>query len=109
MRDVFIVSAVRTPVGRKNGSLSQMHPVAVASIPLSAVVKRVDLDPAAVEDPVGEPPEDDELDEPKSSSSSEPLTGTTIDSPPARSVVSPVLNLYSSSPSPNVPLAPTNL
>ena len=52
MRDVFIVSAVRTPVGRKNGSLSQMHPVAVASIPLSAVVKRVDLDPAAVEDVV---------------------------------------------------------
>lgn len=52
MRDVFIVSAVRTPVGRKNGSLSHMHPVAVASIPLSAVVNRVDLDPAAVEDVV---------------------------------------------------------
>jgi acetyl-CoA acetyltransferase family protein len=52
MRDVFIVSAVRTPVGRKNGSLSTMHPVAVASIPLRAVVERVDLDPAAVEDVV---------------------------------------------------------
>ena len=52
MRDVFIVSAVRTPVGRKNGSLSTMHPVAVASIPLREVVSRVDLDPAAVEDVV---------------------------------------------------------
>jgi len=52
MRDVFIVSAVRTPVGRKNGSLSTMHPVAVASIPLREVVGRVDLDPAAVEDVV---------------------------------------------------------
>ena len=52
MRDVFIVSAVRTPVGRKNGSLSTMHPVAIASIPLREVVGRVDLDPAAVEDVV---------------------------------------------------------
>ena len=52
MRDVYIVSAVRTPVGRKNGSLSTMHPVAVASLPLQEVVRRVDLDPAAVEDVV---------------------------------------------------------
>ena len=52
MRDVFIVSAVRTPVGRKNGGLSSIHPVAVASIPLREVVSRVDLDPVAVEDVV---------------------------------------------------------
>ena len=52
MRDVYIVSAVRTPVGRKNGTLSGLHPVAVASLPLQEVVRRVDLDPAAVEDVV---------------------------------------------------------
>ncbi|MBK6432184.1 MAG: thiolase family protein [Anaerolineae bacterium] len=52
MRDVYIVSAVRTPVGRKNGALSGLHPVAVASLPLQEVVRRVDLDPAAVEDVV---------------------------------------------------------
>lgn len=52
MRDVYIVSAVRTPVGRKNGTLSGLHPVAVASLPLQEVVRRVDLDPVAVEDVV---------------------------------------------------------
>ncbi len=52
MRDVFIVSAVRTPVGRKNGTLSGLNPVALASIPLKEVVHRVDLDPAVVEDVV---------------------------------------------------------
>ncbi len=52
MRDVFIVSAVRTPVGRKSGTLSGLNPVALASIPLMEVVRRVDLDPALVEDVV---------------------------------------------------------
>ncbi len=52
MRDVFIVSAVRTPVGRKNGTLSGLNPVALATIPLKEVVQRVDLDPGLVEDVV---------------------------------------------------------
>lgn len=52
MRDVFIVSAVRTPVGRKSGTLSGLNPVALASIPLKEVVQRVDLDPGVVEDVV---------------------------------------------------------
>jgi acetyl-CoA acetyltransferase family protein len=52
MRDVFIVSAVRTPAGRKSGTLSGLNPVALASIPLKEVVQRVDLDPGVVEDVV---------------------------------------------------------
>lgn len=52
MRDVFIVSAVRTPVGRKNGTLSGLNPVALASIPLREAIQRVDLDPGLVEDVV---------------------------------------------------------
>jgi acetyl-CoA acetyltransferase family protein len=52
MRDVFIVSAVRTPAGRKSGTLSGLNPVALATIPLKEVVQRVDLDPGVVEDVV---------------------------------------------------------
>ena len=50
MRSAVIVDAVRTPVGRRNGKLKDIHPVDLASIPLQAVVERNDLDPAMVED-----------------------------------------------------------
>jgi acetyl-CoA acyltransferase len=50
MRSAVIVDAVRTPVGRRNGSLKDIHPVDLASIPLKAVVARQDLDPGLVED-----------------------------------------------------------
>ena len=50
MRRAVIVDAVRTPVGRRNGKLKDIHPVDLASIPLQAVVERNDLDPAMVED-----------------------------------------------------------
>ncbi len=50
MRSAVIVDAVRTPVGRRNGKLKDIHPVDLASIPLQAVVERNGLDPAMVED-----------------------------------------------------------
>ena len=50
MRSAVIVDAVRTPVGRRNGGLKDIHPVDLASIPLQAVVERNDLDPGLVED-----------------------------------------------------------
>lgn len=50
MRSAVIVDAVRTPVGRRNGDLKDIHPVDLASIPLQAVVERNDLDPGLVED-----------------------------------------------------------
>lgn len=50
MRSAVIVDAVRTPVGRRNGSLKDIHPVDLASIPLKALSERNDLDPGLVED-----------------------------------------------------------
>ena len=50
MRSAVIVDAVRTPVGRRNGSLKDIHPVDLASIPLKALAERNDLDPGLVED-----------------------------------------------------------
>ena len=50
MRSAVIVDAVRTPVGRRNGSLKDIHPVDLASIPLKALAERNDLDPSLVED-----------------------------------------------------------
>src|ERR1043165_183050 len=50
MRDAVIVGAVRTPVGRRNGGLSGVHPAALAAEALSALVTRAGLDPALVDD-----------------------------------------------------------
>ncbi len=48
--DAFIVDAVRTPVGRRGGALSQVHPADLGAHVLKAIVDRNDFDPAAVED-----------------------------------------------------------
>ena len=50
MRNAVIVDAVRTPVGKRNGALSGIHPVDLASIPLRALVERTGVDPSLVED-----------------------------------------------------------
>lgn len=48
--DVFVVSTVRTPIGRQNGYLRNwLAPELVAAV-LDEVVRRVDLDPAMVDD-----------------------------------------------------------
>jgi acetyl-CoA acyltransferase len=49
-RDVVIVEAVRTAVGRRNGSLSGVHPVVLLSQVLQEVMKRANLSPDVVED-----------------------------------------------------------
>jgi acetyl-CoA acetyltransferase family protein len=50
MRNAVIVDAVRTPSGKRNGKLKNIHPVDLASIPLNALVERNELDPSLVED-----------------------------------------------------------
>jgi acetyl-CoA acyltransferase len=45
-----IVDAVRTPLGKRNGKLKDVHPVDLAAHTLRALVERNDLDPALVED-----------------------------------------------------------
>ena len=50
--EAFIVDAVRTPVGRRGGALSHVHPADLGAHVLKAIVERNDFDPAAVEDVV---------------------------------------------------------
>ncbi|MUL84029.1 MULTISPECIES: steroid 3-ketoacyl-CoA thiolase FadA6 [unclassified Mycolicibacterium] len=46
----YIVDAVRTPVGKKNGSLAQVHPIDLGVHAFRAIFDRVDVDPGAVDD-----------------------------------------------------------
>ena len=50
MRDAVIVEAVRTPVGKRNGSLSGVHPIDLSAHVLRALTERTGLDPALVDD-----------------------------------------------------------
>jgi acetyl-CoA acyltransferase len=50
MTTAVIVDAIRTPGGKRNGSLSGWHPADLAAQTLTALVERNDLDPALVED-----------------------------------------------------------
>jgi acetyl-CoA acyltransferase len=50
MRDAVIVDAVRTPIGKRNGGLSGVHPVDLSALVLSALLDRTGLEPDVVED-----------------------------------------------------------
>ena len=50
MSDAYIVSAVRTPVGRRGGSLSEVHPADLAGHAMKAAVERSGVSPDLVED-----------------------------------------------------------
>ncbi|MFS0674103.1 thiolase family protein [Ornithinibacillus sp. 179-J 7C1 HS] len=52
MREVVIVDAIRTAVGKKNGALSDVHPVDLVVPVLRGLVERNNLDPTLVEDVV---------------------------------------------------------
>jgi acetyl-CoA C-acetyltransferase len=52
MSEAYIVDAVRTPVGRRGGGLSQVHPADLGAHPLTALMERTGIDPGAVEDVV---------------------------------------------------------
>jgi len=52
-REVVIVEAVRTPVGRRNGGLSTIHSVDLLANPLKAVIERSGIDPSEVGQVVG--------------------------------------------------------
>ncbi|MDA0160328.1 steroid 3-ketoacyl-CoA thiolase [Solirubrobacter ginsenosidimutans] len=53
MPDVMLVDAVRTPVGRRNGALSTIHPVNLLAQTLTALFERSGTDPAAVGQVIG--------------------------------------------------------
>ena len=52
MPEAYIVDAIRTPVGRRGGGLSQVHPADLGGHVLAALVERTGIDPKAVEDVV---------------------------------------------------------
>lgn len=52
MPEAYIIDAVRSPIGRKKGTLSQIHPADLGAHPIKALVERTGIDPAAVEDVV---------------------------------------------------------
>ena len=50
MGEAYIVEAVRTPVGRRDGSLAGIHPADLCAGVLKALVDRSGIDPATVDD-----------------------------------------------------------
>ena len=50
--EAYIIDTVRTPVGRRGGALSQVHPADLGAHTLRALMDRTGVDPAAVEDVV---------------------------------------------------------
>ncbi|MFW0795107.1 acetyl-CoA C-acetyltransferase [Gordonia sp. CPCC 205515] len=48
----YIVDAIRTPVGKRNGSLAKTHPADMGAHVISAIVERTGIDPNVVDDVV---------------------------------------------------------
>lgn len=52
MAEAYIIDAVRTPIGRKKGSLAHLHPADLGAHPIKALVERTGIDANAVDDVV---------------------------------------------------------
>ncbi|QCQ90909.1 acetyl-CoA C-acetyltransferase [Rhodococcus sp. SGAir0479] len=52
MSEAYIIDAVRTSVGRRNGALASIHPIDLGATLIRSAMARTDLDPAAVDDVV---------------------------------------------------------
>src|SRR5882724_9296739 len=50
LRDVFVVDAVRTPIGRHGGALAEVRPDDLAALVIRELVRRTDVDPEAIDD-----------------------------------------------------------
>jgi acetyl-CoA acetyltransferase family protein len=50
MREAVILEAVRTPLGKRNGSLKDSHPLDLLASVLREVVQRTGIDPALIDD-----------------------------------------------------------
>src|SRR5829696_6281387 len=50
VRDAVIVDAVRTPIGKKKGSLADWHAADLSAHVLRSLVERTGIDPAVVDD-----------------------------------------------------------
>jgi 3-oxoadipyl-CoA thiolase len=50
LRDVFVVDAVRTPVGRQGGALAEVRPDDLGAIAIRELVRRTGVDPGGIDD-----------------------------------------------------------
>ena len=50
MPEAYLVEALRTPVGRRNGGLAEAHPADLGAFVLRALVERTGVDPAEIDD-----------------------------------------------------------
>jgi len=50
--EAYVIDAVRTPVGKRNGSLASVHPIDLGAHAFRGILGRNDVDPAAVEDAI---------------------------------------------------------
>ncbi len=50
MAEAYIIDAVRTPVGRRGGALSQVHPADLGAHVIKGLIERTGVDPARVDD-----------------------------------------------------------
>jgi acetyl-CoA acyltransferase len=50
MRDALIIDAVRSPIGKRNGTLASVRADELAAQVLERLVERIDVDPGAIED-----------------------------------------------------------
>src|SRR5215510_1730413 len=50
MAEAYVIDAVRTAVGKRNGALAGIHPVDLGALGWRGLFDRVDVDPAAVDD-----------------------------------------------------------
>jgi acetyl-CoA C-acetyltransferase len=53
MPEAYVIDAVRTAIGKRNGSLSGVHPVDLGAAGWRGLFDRVDVDPGAVDDVIG--------------------------------------------------------
>ena len=52
MAEAYIIDAVRTPIGRKKGSLAGLHPADLGAHPIKALIERTGVDANVVDDVV---------------------------------------------------------
>jgi 3-oxoadipyl-CoA thiolase len=50
LRDVLVVDAVRTPIGRFRGALAEVRPDDLGAVAIAGLVKRAGVDPAGIDD-----------------------------------------------------------
>ncbi|HVV49564.1 MAG TPA: acetyl-CoA C-acyltransferase [Polyangia bacterium] len=50
MREVFVVDAVRTPIGRHRGALAEVRPDDLGALVIAELVKRTGVEPATIDD-----------------------------------------------------------